>query len=114
MADKAWKAFERRVASFFGTLRNSLSGGNSKLTRSDSLHSELFIECKHSGKGFAHHGIVKDAKTKAIKEEKTAVVCTQGKHEKTFYVTVDKDDLVPFCKAVLRSVGFSIFKKKRK
>ncbi len=44
--DKAWKAFERRVAAFFKTERNALSGGNSKLTRSDTLHPELFIECK--------------------------------------------------------------------
>jgi hypothetical protein len=46
MADKRWKEFERRVARAFGTERTPLSGGNSKHTHSDTLHPELYIECK--------------------------------------------------------------------
>lgn len=43
---KAWKALERRVARFFKTERNPLSGGNGKFSRSDSRHPDLFIETK--------------------------------------------------------------------
>lgn len=48
MADKKWKAQERRVAKAFGSRRTPLSGGNSQHnTTSDSLHPELYIECKY-------------------------------------------------------------------
>jgi len=46
MPDKAWKAFERRIAKSLGTERTPLSGGASRHTRSDTLHPELFVECK--------------------------------------------------------------------
>ena len=46
MADKTWKARERQVARYFNTNRTPLSGGASRHTRSDSLHDELFVECK--------------------------------------------------------------------
>ena len=51
MPDAPWKRFERLVAGIFGSVRNSLSGGNSKVTRSDSLHESLFISCKHTKSG---------------------------------------------------------------
>ena len=41
-----WKQGEQRVADLFGTTRTPLSGGNSKHTRSDTLHPRLFIEVK--------------------------------------------------------------------
>jgi hypothetical protein len=47
MSDKAWKATERRIATYFGTVRNPLSGGNGRHTRSDTLHPNYFIEIKH-------------------------------------------------------------------
>ena len=48
MADKAWKQMERRIAGFFGALRVPGSGsmGRRDLSRSDSTHERLFIECK--------------------------------------------------------------------
>ena len=46
MADKTWKARERQVAKYFNTNRTPLSGGSSRHTRSDSLHQDLFVECK--------------------------------------------------------------------
>ena len=39
------------MASIFATERNPLSGGNGKHSRSDSLHPELFISCKHTRTG---------------------------------------------------------------
>jgi len=46
MPDKAWKAFERRIAKSLGTVRTPLSGGASRHTKSDTLHSGLFVECR--------------------------------------------------------------------
>ena len=40
-----WKAMERQVASFFGTVRTPLSGMCPTL-KSDTMHPTLFIECK--------------------------------------------------------------------
>jgi len=41
-----WKRGEQTLAKFFGTTRTPLSGGNSKVTRSDSLHKRLYFEMK--------------------------------------------------------------------
>jgi hypothetical protein len=41
-----WKLGEQTLAKFFGTTRTPLSGGNSKVTRSDSLSERLFLEMK--------------------------------------------------------------------
>ena len=49
MPDKAWKAFERRIAKSLDTVRTPLSGGASRHTRSDTLHSGLFVECRQRG-----------------------------------------------------------------
>ena len=50
MNRNTWKQGERRIAEMFGTIRTPLSGGNSRHTRSDTLHLDLFIEVKHSKK----------------------------------------------------------------
>ena len=44
MGNKTWKQFERRVARFFNSEKNPLSGGNSKHLLSDtflSIHEML-------------------------------------------------------------------------
>lgn len=47
MPEPSWKRLERRVAYDFGTRRTPLSGSRSgHSTRSDTLHPELFIECR--------------------------------------------------------------------
>jgi hypothetical protein len=92
MADKSWKAMERRVAQFFGTLRNSLSGMNSKVSASDTLHPKLFIECKQRA-SFAHHTTYDQAKESAKKEGKIPVLCTHEKGAKEFLVTLSSKDL---------------------
>ena len=104
MADKTWKAFERRVARFFGTERNALSGGNSKLTRSDSLHPKLFVEAKQR-KRFAVVRLWDATKRLADREQKTPVVCLSEKGRPGFWILVHSDDLktltrgVPACRA---------------
>jgi hypothetical protein len=45
-SSSTWKSFERQVASFFGTTRTPLSGMCENLTKADTLHDHLFIECK--------------------------------------------------------------------
>ena len=73
MADKTWKARERQVASYFNTHRTPLSGGSSRHTRSDSLHDELFVECKLRKK----HSVISlwdETNEMAKKESKTPVI----------------------------------------
>ncbi len=50
MNRNTWKQGERRIAGMFGTIRTPLSGSNSRHTRSDTLHLDLFIEVKHRKK----------------------------------------------------------------
>ena len=49
MNSNTWKAFERKVAKALDTFRTPLSGGNSRHTRSDTLHKDLYVEVKYSG-----------------------------------------------------------------
>ncbi len=93
MADKCWKAFERRVARFFKTERNALSGGNSKLTRSDTLHPTLFIECKQRER-FAAIRTWDEAKKLATPEKKTPVVCLSERNRPGFWILVHSDDFL--------------------
>jgi len=91
MPDKAWKAGERRVARYFGTERNALSGGNSKVTRSDSLHKELFIECKYR----KSHSVVtlwQDTLEKARAEGKVPVVALMQKGLRGFWIVMHSED----------------------
>lgn len=54
MTDKAWKAFERRIAKSLDTERTPLSGGASRHTTSDTLHPDLYVECKHRKRSAVH------------------------------------------------------------
>ena len=92
MGDKAWKRREREVARFFNCERNALSGGNSKVTRADVIHKNLFIECKLRAK----HSVVSlwDETAKIAKtEEKTPVVVLCEKNRPGFWIMVHSDDL---------------------
>jgi len=94
MSDKAWKAFERRVADYFHGRRNPLSGGNSgNGTRADVIHDRLFIECKQRKK----HTVISlwdQTKKLADKEKKTPVVCLSEKNRPGFWILVHSDDLL--------------------
>lgn len=102
MADKAWKVFERFVAALFGAARNSLSGGNSKLTRSDSTHPKVFISCKytrHNNKTL--RALVAEERVKAKVENKIAV-CVIGEFDDraNALVVLHLKDLHPFAEAI--------------
>lgn len=93
MGDTAWKATERRVAAAFNTVRNSLSGGNSKVSRSDSIHPKLFIETKRSTKYKAAISLWDEAKTQAAKKNKTPVVALAAPKRRGFWIVVHVDHL---------------------
>ena len=87
-----WKNIERKVARFFGSERTALSGGNSKITRSDSLHDTLFIETKYRVK---HSAVTlwRSTKELADKENKIPVVCLSEKGKQGFWILCHSGDL---------------------
>ena len=92
MADKAWKRREREVATYFDGKRTSLSGINSKITRADVIHDELFVECKLRAK----HSVVSlwDATAKLAKDEdKIPVIALCEKNRPGFWIMVHSNDL---------------------
>ena len=88
----AWKALERTVASFFATTRAALSGGNGKVTRSDSHHGQLYIECKY-GQRVAPWKLFKGSEEKAKAEGKTCVLALKERNEDGFFVVCRSRDL---------------------
>ena len=102
MADTPWKCFERYISGIFRTTRNALSGGNSKLTRSDSLHPKLFISCKYTRNNHKTlRTLVAEERQKAEKESKTAV-CVIGEFDDraNAIVVIHLKDIHTFCEAV--------------
>jgi len=89
---KTWKRFELTVARFFGSERNPLSGGNSKHTRSDTLHKDLYIECKYRTAGSALDTLFADTDIKAVVEHKVPIVCTKKRGQSGFLITIHSDD----------------------
>jgi len=107
MSDQTWKAVERRVAAFFGTLRNRCSGssGRPAESASDSIHPALYIETKHGdlarflnaeGRAMVVEGV---ANAKA--EGKRFVGVLHPKHGEGFWVLVHSDDFLPVAKETM-------------
>ncbi len=94
MADKSWKALERRVAKFFGCTR---SGPGQKTVRnktgSDTTHEDLYIEIKQRSR-IAVVTLLKEVFWEATKENKTPVVVFQQKGDTGFYILVHSSDLL--------------------
>lgn len=86
-ASGTWKAFEREVAKFFGTVRTALSGGNSKVTRSDTHHKDFYVECKYRAKS-SLHSLYEDTLEKATQEAKIPILCLKQKNSRGFLVVV--------------------------
>ena len=97
-----WKQRERNIAKFFGTERTPLSGGNGKVTRSDTLSDSLFVEAKLRQ---VHSAVTLWRSTAELAkvEGKTAVVCLAEKGKQGFWVLVHSDDLLEVA-AVAREV----------
>lgn len=80
------------MAEFFHTRRTPLSGSNSGITSSDTLHGYLFIEVKHRARTWLR-GVFDKAAGLAKKEGKTPVVVTIDKNKPGFLITVHSDDV---------------------
>ena len=102
MAKACWKQFERFIASIFGTTRTPLSGGNGKVTRSDTFHSSLFVSCKFTqsnNKGL--RALVDEEREKAAVEKKIAVcVIGEAGDRANSLVVLHLKDLSPFCELI--------------
>jgi hypothetical protein len=87
----AWKKFEVLVGKFFGTRRNPLSGSNSGHTHSDTLHDNLFIECKYRAES-ALDTLYQEVEKKADEEGKVPVICLKKKKAKGFFIVLHSTD----------------------
>lgn len=92
MPDKTWKKSERRAAAAIGSVRNPLSGGNGRHSRSDSLHSEIFLENKYN-KGKAMFSLYDETLPKARQENKIPLLAVHAKNRKGFLFVIHSDDL---------------------
>lgn len=95
MADKRWKAVERRVAKVFGTRRRRGSGCDVETGSDDILHDSLHVEIKTSKRPYGVIKVYDHAAKKAKKENKTPVVIiTESGSPRMFVVMpLDKADM---------------------
>ena len=102
MAKACWKQFERFVSNIFSTTRTALSGGNGKVTRSDTHHPALFISAKYTqsnNKGL--RALVDEEREKAAVENKIAVcVIGEAGDRANSLVVLHLKDLSPFCELI--------------
>lgn len=89
---KTWKSIEAHISRMFSTTRTPLSGGNSKMTRSDTLHPRLFIEVKQR-KYFSVYPLFRDTKEKGKKEGKIPVVVLHETGSHDYLVVCEVSDL---------------------
>jgi hypothetical protein len=84
---KTWKRLEQKVARMRNTERTPLSGGNSKMTRSDTLDDTFFIECKLRANPSIWK-LYEETEALAKKENKIPVVVIKkkGMHGELFVV----------------------------
>ncbi len=103
MPDKAWKAFERRVAKSFGSQRTPLSGKMSGHTSADVLHKGLaenfFIECKMRKK-IAVIEIYKKHLKAAKKSGKPLLLFLHQTGDKKDYILLEKEDFLKILKTL--------------
>ena len=111
MPDKTWKVRERKIAQFFGTVRNSLSGGNSKLTRSDSCHETLYVESKLA-KRHKIWTLYEEALPRAKKENKIPVLAIAKSNKPGFLVVLHSQDFKMICIRYLKGLGYGVKRKR--
>ncbi len=93
MADKTWKADERKVARMFGAERNRLSGSSGRDcdSCSDSNHARLYIEAKRK-KRHTVYTLYDDTAAKAKAEGKLPVVYLKEAGRQGFLVVMSSKD----------------------
>ncbi|MCL4343413.1 MAG: hypothetical protein JRN26_05605 [Nitrososphaerota archaeon] len=97
MTNPAWKQLERRIAKAFGTTRTPLSGSNSRMTKSDTLHNKFFIEIKYR-KQIPFYKTYNETVAKAKEENKIPMVIFHEAGTKKNIVMIDLDDFVRLVK----------------
>ena len=95
-----WKNKERKVAKFFNTERTPLSGMNSKITASDTLHPNIFIEHKHRKKSSLWTLFLKTREL-AKKEGKIPILTSTQDNSHGFLITIHSSDLDKFIETYL-------------
>ncbi len=93
MPRSTWKNNERVVARKLGTERTPLSGGNSKITSSDTLHEKFYVEVKQRKK-IPFYTTFKETVEKAKKENKIPMVVIHEKFAKRRLIIMDYDDFI--------------------
>jgi len=91
---RTWQKREQAIAERFGARRNRGSGssGRSDLSRSDSTHERLYLECKLRAK-HAAVTLWDDTADKARAEGKVPVVALVEKGRPGYWLVVHIDDL---------------------
>lgn len=107
MADKAWKAEERRVASLLGGHRNRMSGAVDQLTAGDVIHDVFYVEVRTRA-SLAVVTWFKEARANAIKEGKIPLLALKQKHDKTRYYVFREQDAEEVAAELLRTKGWEI------
>lgn len=93
MPNAPWKQHERRMAKSLGTKRTPLSGGNSGVTRSDTLHKELYIECKSTSRS-PTCALFRQTRSLARAENKLCVLALHQKGTHGSVAVIDWDVFV--------------------
>jgi len=92
MASKRWKKIENIFAQWFGSERVPLSGGNSKISRSDSMHPRLFLEVKQR-QNPAVANLFENTAELAKKENKIPVLGIHKKGSRLWLIVCNVMDL---------------------
>ena len=107
MADKAWKALERRVAAFLGGERNRMSGSVDQLTAGDVVHDTLYVEVKHRAT-LAAVTWFREAQAHAVEEGKHALLALHRKGDKDVYYMFRERDAEVICCEFLIELGWDL------
>jgi hypothetical protein len=102
--EKAWKRAEKQVARYFGAERTPLSGGNSRITRSDTTHPSLVIEVKRfapDGKYANVERLFRETKGQAGVEHKTPVICLKQHGAPGFLIITHCNDYLDVAQAIV-------------
>lgn len=99
-ARSTWKAAERRIATIFQSYRTPLSGGNSRHTKSDSLHPRIYLEVKLRKK-LPQAALWREVKAAASAENKIPVIVLIEKHSRYPIVLCALEDLQAIAKEMM-------------
>ena len=101
MPEPVHKRREREVADLLGGERNPLSGSMSKHTAGDVISDVFFVEQKHR-KQHTVWGLFDSVRMLARKEKRIPVITLTQSRKPGCLLVVHSDDLVAFCREVIK------------